>query len=278
MLSSPAMAMLDDESGDQLPEPQGGGSKLPIAIGGVVLVALLAWWFWPAPAPVAPRDEAPKPAAKAPAPKPAPEAPTPVVEPEAPKAARKAPAPRAAKPVDVAPEPAAPAAPAFALHVETDLPGASVFVDRKYLGVSPLTTSDVTPGAHQVNVSLEGQEGIAQSVDVAESGTTTVTLRFKEVRLDASVGVVHKHAMGSCDGRLVGSPSGLRYETSNKGDAFTITFADLEVFEIDYMAKALKVKKRGGKTWNFTTKTATADPLFVFHRDVEKARQKLAAQ
>ena len=199
-------------------------------------------------------------------------------EPEAPKTTRRAPAPKASKPADAPVAPEAPAAPAFALHVETDLPGASVFVDRKYVGVSPLTTSEVMPGTHQLNVSIEGQEGVAQSIDIADTGTTSVTVRFRDVRLDASVGVVHKHGMGSCDGRLVGSPAGLRYETSNKGDAFTIAFRDLETFEIDYLAKALKVKKRGGKTWNFTTKTATADPLFVFHRDVDKARQKLAAQ
>jgi hypothetical protein len=268
------MAILDDESGTAVPDGPRRGPGLPAVIGGAALLLVLAWWLWPASAPVAPTEEAPKPAAAV---KPAaPSAPAPVApEPEAPKPTRRA-TPKPAAPLEVAPEPAAPAAPAFALHVETDLPGASVFIDRKYLGVSPLTTSEVTPGTHQLNVSIEGQEGVAQTIDVADSGTTTVTVRFRDVRLDASVGVVHKHAMGSCEGRLVGSPAGLRYETSNKGDAFTMAFREIEVFEIDYLAKALKVKKRGGKTWNFTTKSATADPLFVFHRDVEKARQKLA--
>ena len=37
------------------------------------------------------------------------------------------------------------------------------------------------------------------------------------------------------------------------------------------------VKQKGGKTWNFTDKTAAnADALFVFQRDVEAARKKLA--
>ena len=269
------MAILDDEPGGAVPDGPRRGLGLPVFIGGAAVLLALAWWLWPASAPEAPKDEAPKPAAAV---KPAvPRETTPAApEPEAPKPTRRAASPKPAAPAEAAPEPAAPAAPAFALHVETDLPGASVFVDRKYLGVSPLTTSEVTPGTHQLNVSIEGQEGVAQTIDVAESGTTTVTVRFRDVRLDASVGVVHKHAMGSCEGRLVGSPAGLRYETANKGDAFTMAFRELEVFEIDYLAKALKVKKRGGKTWNFTTKSATADPLFVFHRDVEKARQKLA--
>ena len=52
----------------------------------------------------------------------------------------------------------------------------------------------------------------------------------------------------------------------------------METFTLDYLQKALRVKQRGGKTWNFTTKDDSADPLFVFHRDVEKARQKLAAK
>jgi len=66
--------------------------------------------------------------------------------------------------------------------------------------------------------------------------------------------------------------------TTNKGDAFAMPFGDLETFEIDYLQKILRVKRRGGKTWNFTDEHDNADALFVFHRDVTKARQKLAGQ
>ena len=38
------------------------------------------------------------------------------------------------------------------------------------------------------------------------------------------------------------------------------------------------MKQKGGKNWNFTDKSENADKLFVFHRDVTKAREKLAAQ
>ena len=68
---------------------------------------------------------------------------------------------------------------------------------------------------------------------------------------------------------------GLRYATSNKGDAFTLSFGQIETFSVDYLDKNLRVKQRGGKTWNFTNQDA--DVLFVFHRDVEAARKKLAA-
>jgi hypothetical protein len=103
-------------------------------------------------------------------------------------------------------------------------------------------------------------------------------VRFKEVRLNASVPVVHKHGVGSCSGRLVADTSGLRYETANAGDAFTIAFADVESFAVDYLKKNLRVKKRGGRTWNFEDPNGQADPLFVFHRDVDKARARLAAK
>ena len=36
------------------------------------------------------------------------------------------------------------------------------------------------------------------------------------------------------------------------------------------------MKRRGGRTYNFTDEQDTADALFVFHRDVERARDRLA--
>jgi hypothetical protein len=194
--------------------------------------------------------------------------------PEEPTAAR--PRPKKEKPVEAAPAPPPPAGPA--LVVETDIAGASVFIDRKYLGTTPLRTTEVTPGTHQLNVSATGEEGLAQSIDIAATGDTSVSLRFRDVRLDASVTVVHKHSMGACDGTLTATPGGLAYDTSNKKDAFAFPLKDLEVFAIDYLKKELKVKQRGGKTWNFTDRAENADKLFVFHRDVTKAREKMAAQ
>ncbi len=269
--------MDEQENQEQERQDTGGGAKRGLLIGAVLLALAVAAFvvvtlvLKPAPAP------APVPQVKAePAPAPAPTAvePAPVPEPEAPKATR--PRPKKEKPVEPAPvaPPPAPAGPT--LIIESDVAGASVFVDRQYLGTTPLTTTGVAPGRHQLNASADGEDGIVQSIDVAGSGDTTITLRFREVRLDASVAVVHKHGMGSCEGRLVASPAGMRYETPNKKDAFSMAFKDLEVFEIDYLKKELKVKQRGGKTWNFTDKTDNADKLFIFHRDVTRAREKLA--
>ena len=45
---------------------------------------------------------------------------------------------------------------------------------------------------------------------------------------------------------------------------------------MDYTEKNLRVRVRKGKQYNFTDPAGNADKLFVFHRDVDKARQRLA--
>jgi len=259
---------------DQQPRSGGVGKFLVIGAAAIAVLALVYVGITmlmkpaaqPEAAPVARTEPAPEPPAAKPA------------EPETPADAPAARRPRARKEAPPAPEPAAPPPAGPTLIVESDVPGASVFVDRKFVGTTPLRTTEVTGGSHQLNASATGEEGVAQTVEIAETGETTITLKFKEVRLNVSVAVVHKHAMGrSCEGRLVATPEGIRYDTTNKNDAFAFPFSALEVFEIDYLKKELKVKQKGGKNWNFTDKSDNADKLFVFHRDVTKAREKLAA-
>ena len=209
-----------------------------------------------------------------PATKPTPAAPAPAASGSAKKPRTDVPAPAEA-PVPVAPAPASEAAPETGtLRIDADVPGAQVFIDRQYVGATPATAANVKPGTHQLNVSVEGYDGIAQTIDV-EPGPRDIKVRFKEVRLDLKATVVHKHRMGSCQGRLLATPQGLRYETTDKDDAFTASMSDLEVFQIDYLEKNLKVKLKKGKQFNFTDPDGNADRLFVFHRDVEKARDRL---
>ncbi len=163
-----------------------------------------------------------------------------------------------------------------ALRIESDVPDTSVFVDRVFLGTAPVTKTDLAPGPHTVLLSPTGHESISEVVEVAAGEERAVSVSFRTIRLDASIAVVHKHAFGSCEGTLKASPSGLTYETANKNDAFTVTFADLETFEVDYLDKNLRLKIRRGKTYNFTDPEGNADRLFVFHRDVDKVRQRLA--
>ena len=223
----------------------------------------------PKPQPVTPAASAPAPIVT-PRPAPAPE-PAPV---EAPPVSRRDAAPRRAA---AAPPPAeAPAAPValVTLHVDSDVPGAQVFVDRQFIGAAPVTTTEVKPGTHQINVSAPGYDQYAQSLDI-EPGPRDLMVRFKEVKLDAKADVIHKHGIGSCRGTLVATPQGLRYDTTNKGDAFTVALTNLDVFQVDYLEKNLKVKIKGGKQYNFTDPMGNADNLFVFQRDVDKARQRL---
>jgi len=251
-----------------------GGMGRVLLIGAGVVALLVAGYFGvtmmlekPAP------KEAPPPARSEPAARPAPKPAEPEKEAEAPRTTPRA---RPRPPKAVEPAPTAPTGPV--LVVESDVAGASVFVDRKYLGTTPLRSTEVTAGTHQLNASASGEDGLVQSIEVGGTGETTIALKFREVRLNAQVAAVHKHGIGSCAGMLTATPGGISYQTDNKKDAFAFPLRDLEVFEIDYLKKELKVKQRGGKTWNFTDKSENADKLFVFHRDVSKAREKLAAQ
>jgi hypothetical protein len=246
------------------------------AVVGIVAVAVLGaaalLGMWVRGGQTGEPVDAVKPApVEAAAPAPAVEAPTTTIE-----ASRDA-APRPKKKAEpAAPPPPEPVAPtAGELTIDSDVSGAMVFLDRKYIGIAPVTAKDVTPGKHHLNVTAEGYDGHSESIEVV-AGPATVTVTFKEIRLFETIDVVHKHAMGSCEGTLLADRQGVRYNTTNKDDAFALTFSEIDTFEVDYLKKNLRIKKRGGKQYNFTTKAENADPLFVFHRDVDKVRQQVA--
>ena len=198
------------------------------------------------------------------------------------------PVPTRAKPVEEAPRtapkkgaPAPPPAPVApdppklaSLRLETDVPGASVFIDRQFVGNTPLTLNRLEPGSKRVQITATGFDSVERTIRL-EPGPNAISIRVKEVSLDAKASVVHKHGMGSCTGTLVATLDGLRYNTTNTGDAFSLPYTQIETFAVDYLQKNLRVKQSGGKTWNFTHDSP--DALFVFHRDVEAARKKLAA-
>jgi hypothetical protein len=246
---------------------------LAAAVLGVGVYLLTGTAPKPAPADTtaAPRSEPAT--APPPAPPPAPEAKAPVETPRSAESRRRpaTPAPAPAATPEVA---TAPAADAAMLKIDVDVPDAQVFVDRVFLGKAPLTTTDVKPGSHRLNVSAAGYEGVAQSIDV-KPGMQQVTVKLREVRLDASIDVVHKHRMGSCKGRLIATPQGMRYDTTDKDDAFKTTLLDIDTFEVDYLKKNLRIKLKQGKQYDFTDPEGNADRLFVFHRDVDKARERL---
>ena len=161
------------------------------------------------------------------------------------------------------------------LNVTTDVPGAQVFLDRTFIGASPVTIPNVPPGPHRLNVSAEGFDGVVRDL-VVQPGPADVNVRLREVLLNVSAAVVHRHRVGSCNGQLAATPQGIRYETTDRDDTFSVPLAAIEAFDVDYLMKTMRLKLRGGKTYNFTDPEGNADRLFVFHRDVEKARARLA--
>ncbi len=165
-------------------------------------------------------------------------------------------------------------APARGLRVDSDVPGASVFLDRKFVGKTPVEVEDVEPGPHRLNVSAEGYEMYAESIEVTD-GAREVKVRFKEVKLDESVAVAHKHGLGSCEGRLVATVEGLRYETTKTEDAFSVPLGGIEELSVDYLKSSLRLKLRGGRTYNFSGRSA--DALLAFQKKVEAAGRRLAA-
>jgi hypothetical protein len=200
-----------------------------------------------------------------------------------PEPAEPVPSPPTAKPrpsppsAAATPDPAAPPTPVGAtLVLTTDVPGASVFIDRKFVGTTPLRLEALEPGRTSLRLVAEGYEGVERTVALS-AGENPVTVRFREVRLNQRIPVVHRHGVGSCEGTLVATVDGLKYETSHQNDAFALSFDQVETFEVNYLEKNLRVKQRSGRTWNFTGREgADADALFVFHRDVEAVREKLA--
>jgi hypothetical protein len=191
-----------------------------------------------------------------------------------------APAPKAPRPPrapavpEPTPEPVAAVPTTATLRITTDVSGAQVFIDRKYIGVAPVTAEDITPGSRTINVSAPGYDGVAETLEVTP-GARGVMISLKTIRLEASIPVTHKHGMGgSCAGRLLATPEGLRYETDNKKDGFSAPLTDLETFKVDFIAKNLKVKIKGGRSYDFTDPDGKADPLYLFHQAVEKARAR----
>ena len=204
--------------------------------------------------------------------------PPPPAEPEPEAEVVEAPRPRprpAPRPAPPPPEPEPPPPPPpIVLRVTSDVPGADVFINREYAGTTPFESRDIVPGRYRVNVAASGYDGHAEDVEIT-GDLTAVDVKFRQVRLDERVAVVHRHRFGDCEGELVASTAGIEYRTDDD-DAFEVALDALEEFAVDYLDHNLRIKVRGGRTYNFTDRQANADALFVFHREVEEARERLA--
>ncbi|MEW6359459.1 MAG: PEGA domain-containing protein [Planctomycetota bacterium] len=71
------------------------------------------------------------------------------------------------------------------LSIATDPPGATVFVDWKYAGLSPLEGISVEPGAHAVRIEKHNHSRWSQLVAVRENGPTTLNVKLDPARRGA---------------------------------------------------------------------------------------------
>ena len=221
----------------------------------------------PAPETTATRPASPETAAPVTTPEPARRGPTRPPSPSAPR-----PNPAAATSPRPEPEPAAPTT--ATLRIDSDVPGAQVFVDNKFVGTAPATAQDLQPGQRKVNVQAPGYEGVIEFVEVT-AGPKDVMISLKTIRLDQRVSVEHKHRMGSCSGTLIATPDGVRYQTTHKEDAFSVSLQNIETFTADFLQKNLKLKIRGGRTYEFTDPSGKAEAIYLFHQEVDKVRQRV---
>ena len=161
------------------------------------------------------------------------------------------------------------------LRIVSDVPGATVFLDRNYIGTTPVEIKAVEPGEHQLTVSADGYDMYAETLAVT-TGHKDIRVSFEQTasELNESVSVIHKHSFGNCNGTLIADSAGIRYQTEHK-DAFAIPYGSLERFEVDYIKKNMNIKVRKGKNYNFTEQSGDADALFVFHRNVQTFLERM---
>ena len=161
------------------------------------------------------------------------------------------------------------------LRIVSDVAGATVFLDRNYVGTTPVDIKAVEPGEHQLTVSADGYDMYTETVSVT-TGHKSVRVSFEQAAsgLNESVSVIHKHSFGNCTGTLIADSAGVRYQTDHK-DAFAAPYASLERFEVDYIKKNMNLKVRKGKNYNFAEQSGDADTLFVFHKNVQAFLERM---
>jgi len=262
------VSILEYHTAPKLPPSRQGA----VALGGLFVIACgaaVSLWMPPGAGPVPktivaelPRVATPWPAALAAAPESEP------VRPKSTPAPVTTPAQRAASEPPLSP-------PEPALRVSAAIPGASVFLDRTYIGTTPIDIFEVSPGSHRLIVSAEGYEGFGEFIDIGDD-PVSIDVRFLEVRLAAAVEVVLEHEVGSCHGLLRADLTGLHFESDH--ETFSMPLSEIEQHEVDYLAHTLTLARRAGGSYTFTDEQESADALFVFHREVEKVRDRLSAE
>jgi len=61
-----------------------------------------------------------------------------------------------------------------AISISTSPAGANIYLDNRYMGITPLTVQDLTPGTYAVLLQLQGFEAWTGDVSVSAGATVTV--------------------------------------------------------------------------------------------------------
>ena len=76
--------------------------------------------------------------------------------------------------------PTAPAATTGSLYVDSRPRGASVTVDGRTAGQTPVSLAEVTPGAHAVHIELTGKKPVSATARVVAGKTERITVSLED--------------------------------------------------------------------------------------------------
>jgi hypothetical protein len=157
---------------------------------------------------------------------------------------------------------------------------AVVSVWQNYPGLAPGRPAPAAAGQTAAKTAEENVPAPPAALDLTPSTPATAPkpaspsqpATSQPAKTDAAVTVVHKHRFGDCEGTLRALPGTLTYTTTNKEDGFRLAFAEVETFDLNEEGTTLRIRRRGGRTWNFTPK-GTAATLAAFHKEASRTRR-----
>lgn len=155
------------------------------------------------------------------------------------------------------------------LEVASNVSGARVFVDGEERGTTPLSLDDLPPGRHELRVSAAGYRTYTETLElVGGKREVSIDLVSPLDGLNEAVAVKHKHRLGSCEGVLRATSTGIVYESEHK-DAFSVELGN--VAEIELNGDDLGLKVDGGRNYNFEERNENPDALAGFFERVHDA-------
>ncbi len=132
--------------------------------------------------------------------------------------------------------------PAFGHVTVTSTPsGASVYIDGKYAGTTPLENYKLSTGEHTVKVEKEGYETYTTKVDVSPGGTATVSATLRPLPVKLSI---------------TSKPSGASVYINGAYKGTTPLTLSLTPGTYD-----VRIVKKGYKTWEKSVTVEVASPL-----------------